>query len=811
MLAVSALFLLITGLLVALRFGRSGAERFWIVLASAVFQIGGIAVVLSLFNQLAAVPWMVVHGVIALVALWLLRKSIPTSSWISTNLRFQSQPWTGVEIALAFLIAAVTVLTFVLQWITPIFEGDEKMYHASRVLYWMTNRNIVPYPTHNDRQTVLQFGSELFFLWPVLLTRLEWVARSVFWLGVPLAIVAQWLLLSALRVSRVVSLGTVLMVMSTPLVTNYAPMLKPEMWSIVFFCGLLWWSIKIVASQQNSATDYFWLAVYFVLCLNIRSVEMVLLVPLVLLLWSRGRKSVGPFVAGLLMALVLSGAVVPLAFNWKNSGNPLGPEPMRKFHASVLSVELVETHTGRFFLNLIELPAVPGSVGLAAWNGWFRKVGEVLGANRILAGEKRTGWPGYFEYNQLELAHRFSLGGLLWLMAMGFSFRALLRKSSPQLLTIAIFMGTLTGAIVLGIRWMQHSGLPERFLITPYVAGVILAAAYLDNLITRRPWVQAVALLLLPWAVIPPVCQALVLMGNRMTHPITLALINDPFQEALPLIPSHSRILLFGNHQAPDYPLFGPYDGYSNSVFPWGKEKFDAATLRRKIDENHITHLLFQDQRALPFEWAPLLEVPEILQWLRLQSDIPMLLSSGRIRLFATAFAGPLQHQVTEEQQLSEVPAKAPLLVVGKRLQPRVGVDTGHLGIPWDIEDLGPVERGYLWLGSGLEGGISFNLIAKEKETVSLELDVEPGPSRAGSIRTLIVEGTVTHQEICRVVLEKRQTLYCTVGITPGPNELRIFTPDTRTIAAMPNGDTRPLLVGLHQVTIEPAGKSAGK
>ena len=84
---------------------------------------------------------------------------------------------------------------------TPIYSGDEKMYHASRVLYWIQHRSVFPYVSHNDRQTVSPFGSELFFLWPVLLTRTESIGRMVFWLAYPGVAVGQYWLLRSLRLS----------------------------------------------------------------------------------------------------------------------------------------------------------------------------------------------------------------------------------------------------------------------------------------------------------------------------------------------------------------------------------------------------------------------------------------------------------------------------------------------------------------------------------------------------------------------------------------------------------------------------------
>ena len=81
---------------------------------------------------------------------------------------------------------------------------------------------------------------------------------------------------------------------------------------------------------------------------------------------------------------------------------------------------------------------------------------------------------------------------------------------------------------------------------------------------------------------------------------------------------------------------------------------------------------------------------------------------------------------------------------------------------------------------------------------------MEPGPSRSDSKRTVVVETALTHRELCRQVIEKRETLNCKVEIDAGHSDLRVFTPDERTIAAMPNGDQRSLIVGLHRVAIVP-------
>src|SRR6185295_252421 len=79
------------------------------------------------------------------------------------------------------LIIGMLALSAITQIATPIHTGDEKMYHASRVIYWIQNQSVFPFATHNDRQNITPFGSELFFLWPVLLTKTELIGRFVFW------------------------------------------------------------------------------------------------------------------------------------------------------------------------------------------------------------------------------------------------------------------------------------------------------------------------------------------------------------------------------------------------------------------------------------------------------------------------------------------------------------------------------------------------------------------------------------------------------------------------------------------------------
>src|ERR1017187_9875133 len=74
-------------------------------------------------------------------------------------------PLSAWGLAMLTVALATLALSAVTQIATPIHSGDEMMYHASRVLYWIQHQTVFPFVTHNDRQTLLPFGSELLFLW----------------------------------------------------------------------------------------------------------------------------------------------------------------------------------------------------------------------------------------------------------------------------------------------------------------------------------------------------------------------------------------------------------------------------------------------------------------------------------------------------------------------------------------------------------------------------------------------------------------------------------------------------------------------
>lgn len=230
-----------------------------------MLQLGVIASLTSLVHQLHEWAWVLVQALICALTLRY------TGGVFRPNLRGLSVGWFQLRKGLATFVAelspwgvmalvasfGILALSAVMQTTTPIHVHDDKTYHASRVIYWIQHQTVFPFVTHNIRQTMVPFGSELFFLWPELLTKTEWVGRLVFWLAYPLAAVGQYFLLRTLKLSCTISLVGVLILISTPLVAASAIGLKPELWSVLTLLGAAYWVASICVKSEPMKTKYF--------------------------------------------------------------------------------------------------------------------------------------------------------------------------------------------------------------------------------------------------------------------------------------------------------------------------------------------------------------------------------------------------------------------------------------------------------------------------------------------------------------------------------------------------------------------------
>ncbi len=148
-------------------------------------------------------------------------------------------------------------------------------------------------------------------------------------------------------------------------------------------------------------------------------------------------------------------------------------------------------------------------------------------------------------------------------------------------------------------------------------------------------------------------------------------------------------------------------------------------------------------------------------------------------------------------------PANHPLVMVDPSLTGTVGIDPQLQTPPWGIEVYD--DASLLWLGYGEEQGLGGTFWATERQAIRAIFEVEPGPARPDAQRTVeVVLQNQAGTQRARRQFDQATDLTFIGELQPGRNDFQFIVLDEATILEQPNGDTRPLLVLLRQITVKP-------
>jgi hypothetical protein len=635
MFATSAGLLAYCSIALARRFGATPADRYWMAIAAAVTQLATIAVALSPTRSLTPIGFLLVQLFITAVLAWTIGlRPVNRTAWPGVRAAFHGSRRRLLLFAIALFLALGLWMTAAM----PIHTFDDRMYRASRVAYWLQHRSVLPWTTHNDRQTAFPFGSELLFFWPVLFTRAELPGRLAFFAGVPLCAIGLYTVMREARVVRTASLAGVLVLLATPTFFRLQDGLYPEVWLSVFALGALYFGLRAAGDPARAARHLLCVGFLAALAVNVKTTALALLPAALMLPWlipaKRPRwRGVANVLAGAVAGAALSGLALTVAMNLRHDGQPLGPPGMSAAHTADQSPRQLRTHAGRFLVGLMDFPVMPIESGRRALSDIGNGFLKLLGADHPLPGEDLDSfWPGTYHFGVGLYATRFSLGGMLWLPCLAVATLLISRggtsRGRPWILLL--FAASLLLPSILVIRWM---GGMDRFFLPAYAVSLPILAIVLQQAARRWRSFQSLVIVLIALAVLP-----VLLLENadawRRT-PLVGRELDEPFHSALRQIPAGSRILLVAAIDARDYGLFRPRDGFTNQVVPWGHQPFDAARMQRLIDENDITHVLVQNDQRLSLHWRPPLETREMVRWLSEQKwfeELPV--PSPGMRLF---------------------------------------------------------------------------------------------------------------------------------------------------------------------------------
>lgn len=811
------------------RLASSPADGFWIFVAVLMLQVGATTGLTSAVHQMSPVGWLSVQLLLAVVTVPL------TGGWrppAASGLRGVVQRVrVGVSsflgglsvwgVLLLCLIGVAVGASLLLEMAQPLPKSDDWLYHASRVIYWIQNGAAFPYDSHVIQQVITPFGSELFFLWPVLLTKTEAAGRVVFSMALPLAAVGLYLVGRAMKLGQTASLVVVAIFVSTPLVMASAVGLKPELWAALALLGMAYWAIEVFGGNRLGAVPCLFLGAFFVLAVNVRPFPLAVLPGLLLMLWWSTRPhgfwaSFKPFFMGMVIAFTMSGLWIPLAFNTVRYHHPMGPQEAQQVVKAERSAKVVYTHAVRTWFLLWELPDLPvPAEGRDRFSGAVNGLINAVGAGVPLSGESNGPRLGHYAYVLPEQAGRFSLWGMFWVPVLLVASWRLVRRVAPQwrrppltaesvltLIAVPLFM-----AIVFGARWMVQAEVPGRFLVSSFALALPLGATLLAGRLTGRTLASALLAAAVGYAAYAPI-RAQTQEAMRVVFGAKPKIDNtEPFNEITgSLLPPGARILLVANTSTHDYPLFSPQTDYANTVVPWGVGPFDPERMDRLIASNRVTHILVTDEQQERVVGRPPIDTREMVAWLNAEPGLRSVpLRVPTMRLYEVVGATALNERPF---QVTAMPASAPLIRTAEPLQGRVGIDPVVLQTPWPIEKLDGGQNGALWLGQGRDEGLEFGLWARQTQFVNLVFRVSPGPGLPTPGRRILllqdgmpVGGEVSFEGTASVVLPVR--------LHPGRNIISFFGVDAATINPLPNGDTRDLVFMLQQVRIEPGTESA--
>jgi hypothetical protein len=601
---------------VAAMVARERDSMIWAGLAAAALQLGLLAQLLSLAHMLKPVPWLACQALLlagALAARTRLRQRArnavpPPREPVRDALHLTDRLIAG---ALAGIVVAMLAGSAWLALSHPVRGFDELMYHCSRVARALQEETLFFAPTHNERQTSLPFGGELWFLWPVLFTRSELAGRTVAWLAFPLT---AW---GALAVCRRLGIGprtrwvAPALWCATPLVFRIACGQKTDIWMSLWVFGAFWSLARLHGRPEDRSARGMWAAcgMFCALASSVRLLAAPLTVVIVLLAALRrgqGRERVwrlAEVLAGIAMATVLSGAGAHSLLNLAREGGVDGSPALRDHVSARVSPAQLLTHLGRMQFDLLELPAAPP--GSATLERALSHASRSLGLERLLPKEGGD-WPGRYEYFLPRRAIRLGFGGLLWtplLAALAVMWIArgrlrdkdLARRLRP-LAAIVLAGASATAFALVGLVWQQ--GFMLRFHLAGYATVPLLAAGLACGGRLRDAAMGAALAL-----------QAAVLLWGDVALQRNLFEtdrgVTSQFDIAAATIPADARVLLVAGQDGRDYRLHAPDSRYSRRIGTAGRRP-TTASLAAALADPRPDFVLFE--RAGPLsqlDWHP--------------------------------------------------------------------------------------------------------------------------------------------------------------------------------------------------------------
>ncbi|HBR15081.1 MAG TPA: 4-amino-4-deoxy-L-arabinose transferase [Candidatus Omnitrophica bacterium] len=186
-----------------------GCWRRCLLLSSVLWGICivGSTEVLSLFHLIRWETLAGFWGTLSLALAGALYKShrdkhLNPFRFLPSRTRLKNLGFSATEISLLCLIALFAVVTAVTAFLAPPNTWDSMTYHMGRVVHWIQNQSLAPYPTHIPRQLYMTPWAEMVLLHLQILSNGDRFANLVQWFSMIGSLVGVSLLAQQLGANR---------------------------------------------------------------------------------------------------------------------------------------------------------------------------------------------------------------------------------------------------------------------------------------------------------------------------------------------------------------------------------------------------------------------------------------------------------------------------------------------------------------------------------------------------------------------------------------------------------------------------------
>lgn len=384
----------------------------------------------------------------------------------------------------AVALAGIAAMTLLLGMSSPPRHLDALTYHVPRILHWMQNGSLDPYPTHIDRQIWIGAGAEYFLLHLRLLAGTDRVLTLVQWLSfLGLAPVVS-LIARELNASKRGEAFAILFALTLPMAITQSTGAQVDLFASFCLCVAVALLLRVRRNGigATALSDAVALGSAMGLAVLAKAVNALYLAPFIawtLAALSHSRR--GAKRLTLLVALASASAVAinggQVYRNIRVWNNPLGNSGQYELANAVISPASIAS-------NVVRNVTLHANTGFREVNGaLYRAVVAVHDVLGIDHDDRRTTY-GNSHFDVPRKGEDEGLSGNRWHLLLIVVAAVLAWRTRPG--PTALFLGcVITGALIFAayLKWQPWN---SRLHLPLFVVAAGGVAAALERSVSER-------------------------------------------------------------------------------------------------------------------------------------------------------------------------------------------------------------------------------------------------------------------------------------------------------------------------------------